>query len=103
MGLPLAENLLKAGYRLKVYNRTKSKLAPLLKLGAEAVERPAEVVEPGTFSFIVIISSPRRAMQPLRSAPQFPSAWKRKPSGWRPELRPCGCWLVRHTTVRGPG
>jgi 3-hydroxyisobutyrate dehydrogenase-like beta-hydroxyacid dehydrogenase len=47
MGLPLAENLLKASYRLKVYNRTKSKLAPLLKLGAKAVERPADVIGPG--------------------------------------------------------
>ena len=47
MGLPLAENLLKAGYQLKLYNRTKSKLAPLLKLGAEAVERPADVIGPG--------------------------------------------------------
>jgi 3-hydroxyisobutyrate dehydrogenase-like beta-hydroxyacid dehydrogenase len=43
----MAENLLKAGYRLKVYNRTKEKLAPLVKLGAEAVDRPADVAGPG--------------------------------------------------------
>ncbi|MDB6027969.1 MAG: putative 3-hydroxyisobutyrate dehydrogenase [Verrucomicrobiales bacterium] len=47
MGLPMAQNLLKAGYHLKVFNRTKSKLSPLLKLGAEAVDRPCDVVGPG--------------------------------------------------------
>jgi len=47
MGRPMAERLLQAGYRLKVYNRTKEKLAPLAKLGAEAVEHPADTVEPG--------------------------------------------------------
>jgi 3-hydroxyisobutyrate dehydrogenase-like beta-hydroxyacid dehydrogenase len=47
MGAPMAENLLKAGYRLKVYNRTKERLVPLIKLGAEAVDRPADVVTPG--------------------------------------------------------
>ena len=38
MGTPMAENLLKAGYRLRVWNRTREKLAPLNKLGATAVE-----------------------------------------------------------------
>src|SRR4051812_29240524 len=47
MGSPMAENLLKAGYKLKVYNRTKGKLAPLLERGAEAVEHPEDVVGPG--------------------------------------------------------
>jgi 3-hydroxyisobutyrate dehydrogenase len=34
MGLPMAENLIKSGNRLTVYNRTKSKTKPLAELGA---------------------------------------------------------------------
>src|SRR5436853_6140551 len=41
------------------------------------------------------------AMRRLRSKLQLPSAWRRRPSDWRLRLQPCGCWLVRHTTVRG--
>ena len=48
-------------------------------------------------------SSTERAMQLLRSELQPPSAWRRRPSDWRLRLRPCGCWLVRHTTVGGQG
>ncbi|MDB6110665.1 MAG: 6-phosphogluconate dehydrogenase NAD-binding [Pedosphaera sp.] len=47
MGLPMAENLLKAGYKLKVYNRTKAKMAPLVERGAGTVEHPAEVAGSG--------------------------------------------------------
>jgi 3-hydroxyisobutyrate dehydrogenase-like beta-hydroxyacid dehydrogenase len=47
MGSPMAMRLLKAGYKLKVYNRTKSKLGTLIERGAEAVERPADAAEPG--------------------------------------------------------
>ena len=34
MGLPMAQNILKAGFPLWVYNRTKDKAAPLLEKGA---------------------------------------------------------------------
>jgi 3-hydroxyisobutyrate dehydrogenase-like beta-hydroxyacid dehydrogenase len=43
MGLPMAENLLKKGFRLTVYNRTPEKTIDLVRLGAEAVDSPAEV------------------------------------------------------------
>src|SRR5439155_16987677 len=46
-------------------------------------------------------SSTEPAMRLLRSKLQLPSAWRRRPSDWRLRLQPCGCWLVRHTTVRG--
>jgi 3-hydroxyisobutyrate dehydrogenase-like beta-hydroxyacid dehydrogenase len=42
MGLPMAQNLLKAGHRLRVYNRTRSRAAPLEQHGAVAVSAPAE-------------------------------------------------------------
>jgi len=35
MGLPMAKNLTKAGYKLKAFNRTKSKAEPLKEFGAE--------------------------------------------------------------------
>ena len=47
MGQPMARNLLKASFRLRVYNRDASKAAPLVAQGAQLVSHPGEVVEPG--------------------------------------------------------
>ena len=47
MGLPMARNVLDAGYRLRVYNRTPGKAAELLDRGAREVKTPAETVESG--------------------------------------------------------
>ncbi len=47
MGQPMAQNLLKAGYALRVYNRNSSKAEPLVTQGAQRVSRPGDVVEPG--------------------------------------------------------
>jgi len=44
-----------------------------------------------------------RAMQLLRLELRPPSAWRRRPSDLLLLLQPCGFWLVRRTTVRGPG
>ncbi len=46
MGLPMSQNLLQAGIKLRVFNRTKSKADALLSLGAEVVDRPSAVCEP---------------------------------------------------------
>ncbi len=43
MGLPMADNILKAGFSLCVYNRTKDKAAALLGLGAKWMQTPAEL------------------------------------------------------------
>ena len=43
-----------------------------------------------------------RAMQLLRLELRPPSAWRRRPSDSLLLLQPCGFWLVRRTTVRGP-
>ena len=43
MGKPMARNLIEAGYSLVVYNRTASKAAELVELGARQVESPREV------------------------------------------------------------
>lgn len=47
MGLPMASNLLKAGYKLKVYNRTPSKADVLVTHGAELVSNSAQTASPG--------------------------------------------------------
>ncbi len=43
MGRPMAEHLLKAGYRLTVFNRTASKTKSLVAQGAEAANSPADL------------------------------------------------------------
>lgn len=47
LGLPMATNLLNAGYSLRVYNRTASKAEALVARGAQLVTRPADAVMPG--------------------------------------------------------
>ena len=43
MGLPMAHNLIKAGYDLSIYNRTPGKASALIESGAEAKENPLDV------------------------------------------------------------
>lgn len=47
MGLPMARNLLEAGFELRVYNRTRNKAAELTAHGAQEAATPAETVTPG--------------------------------------------------------
>jgi 3-hydroxyisobutyrate dehydrogenase-like beta-hydroxyacid dehydrogenase len=53
MGLPMAGNLLKSGYPVRIWNRTSARAALLGAQGATIVSRPEDVAEPGA----VIISS----------------------------------------------
>jgi len=45
MGAPIAANLLKAGFAVRVYNRTASKADALVKAGAQLVSSPADVAQ----------------------------------------------------------
>jgi 3-hydroxyisobutyrate dehydrogenase-like beta-hydroxyacid dehydrogenase len=45
MGTPMAGNLLKAGFSVVVWNRTKSKAKPLLEKGAIGADHPRQVAE----------------------------------------------------------
>ncbi|MBI1258696.1 MAG: NAD-binding protein [Chloroflexi bacterium] len=47
LGLPMAANLLKAGYGLRVYNRTASKADPLVAQGAHLAAYPADAAVSG--------------------------------------------------------
>jgi 3-hydroxyisobutyrate dehydrogenase-like beta-hydroxyacid dehydrogenase len=46
MGLPIASNLLNAGYSLVVWNRTREKAAPLVAKGATQADTPRDAVDP---------------------------------------------------------
>jgi 3-hydroxyisobutyrate dehydrogenase len=43
MGFPMAEMLLKAGYDVSIWNRTRSKAAPLAQAGGKIVEKPSDL------------------------------------------------------------
>ncbi|MBO6757174.1 MAG: NAD(P)-dependent oxidoreductase [Roseibium sp.] len=43
MGYPMAERLVKAGYQVSIWNRTRSKAEPLAELGATLVDTPADL------------------------------------------------------------
>ena len=47
LGLPMATNLLNAGYPLRVYNRTASKAETLVAQGAQLAPRPVDAVTSG--------------------------------------------------------
>jgi 3-hydroxyisobutyrate dehydrogenase-like beta-hydroxyacid dehydrogenase len=47
LGLPMATNLLNAGYALRVYNRTASKAESLVAQGAQLATRPVDAVTTG--------------------------------------------------------
>jgi 3-hydroxyisobutyrate dehydrogenase-like beta-hydroxyacid dehydrogenase len=65
MGLPMAINLLKAGYTLRVYNRTPERTAPLIAQGAVSVSHPSEVAEPG--GMVITMLSNDRALEEVAS------------------------------------
>lgn len=62
MGAPMAQNLLSAGARLVVFNRTAAKCAPLVALGARAAVSPREVAEQTGAGTIVLCVSDTPAL-----------------------------------------
>jgi 3-hydroxyisobutyrate dehydrogenase len=54
MGAPMAQNLIKAGYDISVYNRTKAKEQELLNQGARSVETLSELIESTDLIFIMV-------------------------------------------------
>ena len=67
MGLALASNLLKAGFGLRVYNRTSEKARPLLEQGAALARSPAEATEPG--GIVVTMVSDDQALEAVTLGP----------------------------------
>ncbi len=63
MGAPIAANLLKAGYGLRVYNRTAEKAAALVAKGATLASKPACAAQPG--GIVVTMVADDRALEDL--------------------------------------
>lgn len=58
MGKPMAENLIRAGYPLTVFNRTRSKTESLSKLGAAVADSPAQLAADSEIIIIIVSDSP---------------------------------------------
>jgi len=58
MGRPMSKNLLKAGYELTVYNRSKASIEELVREGAAAVNSPREVAENSDVVITVVTDTP---------------------------------------------
>ena len=58
MGGAMAENLIRAGYSLIVYNRTVSKTEKLIALGSSLAATPAEVARKSEVIFVNVSDTP---------------------------------------------
>ena len=58
MGGHMAVNLVRAGFALTVWNRTRSKMNDLIKMGAAAAESPKEVAEKSDVIITMVSDSP---------------------------------------------
>jgi len=65
MGAPMAANLLAAGHRLMVFNRTADKAAPLIRAGAVAAANPAEIAAAAD-TVILMLTGPEAIEAVLR-------------------------------------
>jgi len=57
MGQPMALNLVKAGYNLTVFNRTRGKAEPLERAGARVASTPAEAAQNADFIVSIVSDS----------------------------------------------
>jgi 3-hydroxyisobutyrate dehydrogenase len=58
MGQPMALNLLRAGYKLRVHTRTKSRAATVLKQGAEWTDSPKAAASEADVVFVCVTDTP---------------------------------------------
>lgn len=63
MGSPMAANLLKAGFKVSVYNRTAAKAAPLAALGATVAASPRELA--AAVDLLILMVTGPEAIQDL--------------------------------------
>lgn len=63
MGMPIATNLLQAGYGVRVFNRTASKAAALTERGASLAAQSADVAQPG--GVVLTMVSDDRAIEEI--------------------------------------
>lgn len=58
MGLPMARNLLKAGFPLTAFNRTPSRAEPLIESGGKIADSPREVAERSDVVITIVSDTP---------------------------------------------
>lgn len=54
MGIPMASNLINAGYDMLVWNRSETKAEPLLSLGARFADKPSALIEQCDIVFTMV-------------------------------------------------
>ncbi len=58
MGLPMAKNLIKAGFDLTVYNRTRAKADSLVSMGARCADSPRDVASQSSIIITIVSDTP---------------------------------------------
>ena len=96
MGKPMAQNLLRAGFPLTVWNRTKSRADDLVRAGAKFAANPREVAAQSDI-LITIVSDPAAVEEVIFGASGKPDAGQSE-SGALAGLRP-GSTLIDSSTV----
>jgi 3-hydroxyisobutyrate dehydrogenase-like beta-hydroxyacid dehydrogenase len=115
MGLPIARNLIKAGHKLTVYNRTRSRAEELQPLGAHVATMPFEAASGAEVSFTN--AGDDRAVEDIifrdRALPSVPSrrrcsyltehnqVW-RCLAVWRKPIAKKGSTMLLHRSLAGP-
>ncbi|WP_411343422.1 NAD(P)-dependent oxidoreductase [Paenibacillus sp. WLX1005] len=74
LGFPIAENMLKSGASLRIYNRTQDKARTLEAYGAVLVSSPADAI-PVTGGILISVVSDDQAMQQIVDSEQFWDNW----------------------------
>ena len=69
MGLPMAKNILKSGYKLKAFNRSIEKAEPLKEFGAEISKSISDVVKDS--DFIITMLTDDSAVDAITSSTDF--------------------------------
>ena len=69
MGLPMAKNLLKSGFKLKAFNRSIEKAEPLTEFGAEISKSISDVVQDS--DFIITMLTDDSAVDAITSSTDF--------------------------------
>ena len=69
MGLPMAKNILKSGFKLKAFNRSIEKAEPLKEFGAEVSKSISDVVKDS--DFIITMLTDDSAVDAITSSTDF--------------------------------
>ena len=57
MGKPMSTNLIKAGYKVTVWNRTSTHMQPLVEIGAQTAASPSEVASNSDITITIVSDS----------------------------------------------